>query len=78
MITSLCFICSKFTILLIIQASLPPVSPAANDSSKTIENKDNELAEMKLQLSLLQQQVCTKIRQYILTIVIRSILGYDL
>ena len=72
MIVSLCFIGSKFTFLLNIQASLPPISSAANDSSKTLENKDNELAEMKLQLSLLQQQVCTKIRQYILTIVIYS------
>ena len=48
---------SECVILSNIQASLPPISTTPNDSSKALEDKDNELAEMKLQLRLLQQQV---------------------
>ena len=48
---------SECVILSNVQASLPPISTTPNDISKALEDKDNELAEMKLQLRLLQQQV---------------------
>ena len=59
MIGSLFSIDSEFALLSNIQASLPPISTTPNDNSKALEDKDNELVEMKLQLRLLQQQVYT-------------------